>query len=87
MLPAKIMLEFHFMWFDWHDMVTKVPVLSASGIKNVPPSPDLRRHLAVPQGVFRQQGENAKAKVFQDAAEVGRGGRLLLPTPRAPVLS
>ena len=22
MLPAKIMLAFHFMWFDWHDMVT-----------------------------------------------------------------
>ena len=32
MLPAKIMLAFHFMWFDWHDMVTKVPVPSASGI-------------------------------------------------------
>ena len=30
MLPAKIMLAFHFMWFDWHDMVTKVPVPSAS---------------------------------------------------------
>ena len=27
MLLAKIMLAFHFMWFDWHDMVTKVPVL------------------------------------------------------------
>ena len=40
MLPAKIMLAFHFMWFDWHDMVTKIPVLSASGITNVPP-PDL----------------------------------------------
>ena len=26
MLPAKIMLVFHFMWFNWHDMVTKVPV-------------------------------------------------------------
>ena len=25
------------MWFDWHDMVTKVPVPSASGITNVPP--------------------------------------------------
>ena len=37
MLPAKIMLAFHFMWFDWHDMVTKVPVPSASGITNVPP--------------------------------------------------
>ena len=35
MLLAK--LAFHFMWFDWHDMVTKVPVLSASGITNVPP--------------------------------------------------
>ena len=23
MLPAKIMLAFHFMWFDWHDMITK----------------------------------------------------------------
>ena len=37
MLPAKIMLAFHFMWFDWHDMVTKVPVPLASGITNVPP--------------------------------------------------
>ena len=37
MLPAKIMLEFHFMWFDWHDMVTKVRVPSASRIPNVPP--------------------------------------------------
>ena len=37
MLPAKIMLVFHFKWFDWHDMVTKVPVPSASGITNVPP--------------------------------------------------
>ena len=37
MLPAKIMLEFHFMWFDWHDMVTKVTVPLASGITNVPP--------------------------------------------------
>ena len=37
MLPAKIMLAFHFLWCDWHDMVTKVPVSSASGITNVPP--------------------------------------------------
>ena len=37
MLVAKIMLAFHFMWFDWHDMVTKVPVPLASGIMNVPP--------------------------------------------------
>ena len=37
MLPAKIMLAFHFMWFDWHDMVTKVPVPLALGIMNVPP--------------------------------------------------
>ena len=40
MLPAKIMLAFHFMCFDWHDMVMKVPFPSASGITNVPP-PDL----------------------------------------------
>ena len=39
MLPAKIMLAFHFMRFDWHDMVTKVPVPSSSGITNVPPPP------------------------------------------------
>ena len=25
------------MWFDWHDMVTKVPVPSESGITNAPP--------------------------------------------------
>ena len=37
MLPEKIMLAFHFMWFDWHDMVTKVPVPPASGITNAPP--------------------------------------------------
>ena len=37
MLPAKIMLAFHFMWFDWNYMVTKVPVPLASGITNVPP--------------------------------------------------
>ena len=37
MLPAKIILAFHFMWFDWHDMVTKIPVPLASGITNVPP--------------------------------------------------
>ena len=37
MLLAKIILAFHFMWFDWPDMVTKVPVPLASGITNVPP--------------------------------------------------
>ena len=37
MLPAQIMLAFHFMWFDWHDMVTKIPVPSALGITNFPP--------------------------------------------------
>ena len=37
MLPAKIMLAFHFMWFDWNDMVTKVPVPLASRITNFPP--------------------------------------------------
>ena len=30
------MLAFHFMWVNWHDMVMKVPVPSASGIMNVP---------------------------------------------------
>ena len=37
MLPAKIVLAFHFMWFDWHYMVTKVPVPLALGITNIPP--------------------------------------------------
>ena len=37
MFPAKIMLAFQFMWFDWNDMVTKVPVPLASVITNVPP--------------------------------------------------
>ena len=37
MLPDKIMLAFHFMWFDWHDMVTKIIVPLESGITNVPP--------------------------------------------------
>ena len=37
MLPEKIMLAFHFMWFKWHDMVTKLPVPSESGITNVSP--------------------------------------------------
>ena len=36
-LPAKIILAFHFMWFNWHDMVTKVPVPFASGITNILP--------------------------------------------------
>ena len=36
-LPAKIILAFHFMWFNWHDMVTKVPVSLTSGITNGPP--------------------------------------------------
>ena len=34
--PGQIMLAFHFRWFDWHDMVTKIPVPLASGITNVP---------------------------------------------------
>ena len=52
MLPAKIMLAFHFMWFDWHDMVTKILVPLASGITNVPP-PDFFRILQKPCfGVF-----------------------------------
>ena len=37
MLLSQIMMAFHFMWFDWHDMVTKIPVPLASGITNVPP--------------------------------------------------
>ena len=37
MLLAKIIMSFHFMWFEWYDMVTKVPVPSASGITNAPP--------------------------------------------------
>ena len=37
MLPAKIMLAFQFMWLNWHDMVTEVPVPLVSGITNVPP--------------------------------------------------
>ena len=37
MLPSKIMLAFHFMWFNWHDMVTKVLVPLVLGITNVPP--------------------------------------------------
>ena len=37
MLPSNIMLTFHFMWFDWHDMVTKVPVPVAYRITNAPP--------------------------------------------------
>ena len=37
MLPAKIMLAFHFMWCNWHAMVTKVPVPLALGITKVPP--------------------------------------------------
>ena len=37
MLPAKIILVFYFMWFDWHDMVMKVPVPSVLVITNVLP--------------------------------------------------
>ena len=37
MLPAQIMMAFHSLWFDWHDMVTKITVPLVSGITNVPP--------------------------------------------------
>ena len=37
-LLAKIMLAFHFMWFEWNDMVTKVPVPSELGITNFSPT-------------------------------------------------
>ena len=37
MLPFKIMLAFHFIWFNWRGMVTKVQVPLASVITNVPP--------------------------------------------------
>ena len=37
MILAKFTLAFHFMWFDWHDMVMKVPMPLASVITNVPP--------------------------------------------------
>ena len=37
MLLAQIMLAFHLMWFNWHDMVTKIPVPLASGITHIPP--------------------------------------------------
>ena len=40
MLPANIMIALHFVWFDWHDMVTKVPVPLASGKLKAPPPPD-----------------------------------------------
>ena len=40
MLPDKIMLAFHLMWFERHDMVTKVLVPLASVITYAP-SPGL----------------------------------------------
>ena len=54
-----------------HRLLPNKTVVSASPMS---PSSDRRRHTAVPQEVFRQQGENVKSKVLKDAAEVGRGG-------------
>ena len=72
MLPAKIMLAFHFMWFDWHDMVTRVPVPSASGITNIPP-PDLCSILQnLCFGVFTLLPEYP-LWYFQMTAKVGGG--------------
>ena len=53
-----------------HCLLPTRTVVSASPTS---PSSDLCRHPAVPQGVFRQQGEHSKAKVLQDAAQIVRG--------------
>ena len=74
MLPAKIMLAFHFMWFDWHDMVTKIPGPSASGITNVPP-PDFYSILQnLRFGVFTLLTEYP-LRYCQMTVSVGEGNR------------
>ena len=74
MLPANIMLAFHFMWFDWHDMVTKVRVPLASGIRNVPP-PDFYSILQnLRFGVFTLLPEYP-LRYCRTTASVGGGNR------------
>ena len=62
-------------WF-LHRLLPNQTVVFASPAS---PSSDRSRHLAVPQGIFRQQGEHAKANVLQDAAEIRRGGGFVIP--------
>ena len=74
MLPDKIFLAFHFMWFDWHDMVTKIPVPLASGITNVPP-PDFCSILQnLRLGVFNLLPEYP-LRYFRMTAKVRGGAR------------
>ena len=75
MLPAQIILTFHLIWFDWHDMVTKIPVSSASGITNVPP-PDfctILQNLCF--GVFTMLPEYPLRCCWMSTAKIGGGAR------------
>ena len=75
MLLDKIMLAFHFMRFDWHDMVTKVPVPSALGITNAPP-PDFYSILQnLCFGVFTLLPEYPFEVLLDDGDGRGRGSR------------
>ena len=75
MLPAQIMLGFHFMWFDWHDMVTKIPVPSAPGIMNVPP-PDFYTILQnLRFGVFTILPDYPLHYCQMSTAKIGGGDR------------
>ena len=78
MLLAKIMLAFHFMWFDWHDMVTKVLVPSASGITNVPPPNFCRILQNLHFGVFTLLPEYPLryCRMTTSVGGVNRGGGL-----------
>ena len=75
MLPANIMLAFHFMWFGWHNMVTKVPVPLASGITNVPPPNfcSILQNLCF--GVFTLMPEYPLRYCRMTATVRGRGSR------------
>ena len=75
MFPAQTILAFHFMWFDWHDMVTKITVPSASGITDVPP-PDfctIMQNLRL--GVFTMLSEYPLWYCQMSTAKIGGGAR------------
>ena len=75
MLLDQIMLVLHFMWFHWHDMVTKIPVPSASGITNVPPPNfySILQNLCL--GVFTLLPEYPLRYCQMRTAKIGGGAR------------
>ena len=75
MLPAQIMLAFHFMWFDWHYMVTKILVPLALGITNVPPLGLYTILQNLRFGVFTMLPEYPLRYFRMSTAKIGGGSR------------